>query len=143
MSSRGAAIAGGICAKAPSTGNAVAKISAVSKRGHAIVYPPLSWGSSDELFPASPQGVCEVRGYSRAFGSHRRTRRGLIGNSAQYQNDNKYNRKRHANRFCNRALVSHGGNLDLQKSHEHRSDLQFFALNQTSFADFMSIIHRA
>jgi hypothetical protein len=40
MSSPGAAIAGGICASAPSTGNAVAKISAVSKRGHAIVYPP-------------------------------------------------------------------------------------------------------
>jgi hypothetical protein len=52
-------------------------------------------------------------------------------------------RKRQANRFCNRALVSHDGNLDLQKSHEHRSDLQFFALNQTSFADFVSIIHRA
>jgi NAD(P)H-binding len=43
MSSPGVAIAGGICASAPSTRNAVAKISAVSKRGHAIVYPPLTF----------------------------------------------------------------------------------------------------
>jgi hypothetical protein len=64
---------------APSTGNAVAKISAVSKRGHAIVYPPLSRGSSDELFPASPQGVCEVRGYCRAFAALLNCAHGMIG----------------------------------------------------------------
>jgi hypothetical protein len=47
-------------------------------------------------------------------GGQPHSKRGLIGNSAQYQNDNKYSRKRQANRFCNRALVSHDSNLDFQ-----------------------------
>src|SRR6516164_8196817 len=37
----GTAIAGGICASAPSARNVVAKISAISKRGHAMFYPSL------------------------------------------------------------------------------------------------------
>jgi hypothetical protein len=62
------------------------------------------------------QNECTVNasaGVKPLIAAHRRGR-DLIGNSAQYQNDNEYSRKRQSNRFCNRALVSHGGNLDFQ-----------------------------
>ena len=56
----------------------------------------------------------------------------LIGNSAQYQDHNKYSRKRQTKCFCNRALT-HNANLDRQND---LSDLQFFALNQIPIGKF-------